>query len=87
MDLSLPSLSGIQATTVLKNHADTKGISVVAVSAHCGDARWREMALQLGCENCIAKPIDFAKLAPVLERYIEDEGTDSVFNKRTRRAE
>ena len=82
MDLSLPSLSGIQATTVLKNHADTKGISVVAVSAQCGDARWREMALQVGCENCIAKPIDFAELARVLERYIEDEGTDSVFDNK-----
>jgi two-component system, cell cycle response regulator DivK len=75
MDLSLPYLSGIQATTVLKNHADTKGISVVALSAHCADTRWREIALQVGCENCIPKPIDFAELARVLEPYFEDEGT------------
>ena len=71
MDLNLPYLSGIQATTVLKNHADTKSISVVALSAHCTDTQWREIALQVGCENCIPKPIDFGELARVLEPYIE----------------
>jgi CheY-like chemotaxis protein len=42
MDLSLPYLSGIQATTMLKNQTDTKSISVVAVSAHCAETRWRD---------------------------------------------
>jgi two-component system cell cycle response regulator DivK len=74
MDLSLPYLSGIQATTMLKNQTDTKSISLVAFSAHCAETRWREMALQVGCENCIAKPIDFAELSRVLEPYFEDEG-------------
>jgi two-component system cell cycle response regulator DivK len=73
MDLNLPDLSGLQATTILKNHTDTEAISVVALSAHCSDTRWREKAIQVGCENCITKPIDFAELARVLDSYFEEE--------------
>ena len=81
MDLNLPYLSGLQATTILKNHTDTKNISVVALSAHCADARWRELALQVGCEKCIAKPIDFAELARILEPYFdEDSDSGSITN-------
>src|SRR5215831_17205992 len=53
MDLNLPYLSGLQATTILKNHSDTKSIPVVALSAHCRETGWREKALGAGCENCL----------------------------------
>src|SRR5690349_12988407 len=62
MDLSLPQLSGLQATTMLKNRTDTKDIAVVAVSAHCTELSWREKAIQVGCEKCLPKPIDLAEL-------------------------
>ena len=42
MDLNLPQLNGIEATTILKNHTDNKNISVVALSSLCTDVRWRE---------------------------------------------
>ena len=73
MDLNLPELSGLQATTILKNHKDTKDISVVALSAHCTDLRWREKAFQAGCEKCIAKPIDFAELTRLLQPYFKED--------------
>ena len=78
MDLNLPRLSGLQATTILKNHTDTKGISVVALSAYCTDMRWREMALQVGCETCIAKPVDFAELTRVLARVFERNADSDI---------
>ena len=81
MDLSLPQLSGLQATTILKNQADTRGILVVALSAYCTDTRWRELALQVGCESCIAKPIDFAVLTRILSAYF-NEDLDSGFKNR-----
>jgi hypothetical protein len=56
---------------------------VVALSAHCGEARWRELALQVGCENCLAKPIDFAELGRVLERYLDgDSDSGSMQNEK-----
>jgi two-component system, cell cycle response regulator DivK len=72
MDLNLPQLSGLQATTILKNHTDTKDISVVALSAHCTDPRWREKAIQAGCEKCVAKPIDFVELTRLLQPYFKE---------------
>jgi two-component system cell cycle response regulator DivK len=73
MDISLPELNGLQATTILKNHTDTKNISVVALSALCTDVRWREKALQVGCDNCISKPIDFGELIRILRPYFTDD--------------
>src|SRR5262245_55089376 len=84
MDLNLPHLSGLQATLMLKNHADTEGISVVALSAFCTDASWREKAIQVGCENCITKPIDFAELTRVLSPYFKED-VDSRLDDYTER--
>jgi CheY-like chemotaxis protein len=73
MDLSLPEFNGIQATTILKNRTDTENISVVAVSSLCTDARWREKAIEVGCDSCIAKPIDSAELTRILRPYFKDD--------------
>jgi two-component system cell cycle response regulator DivK len=73
MDLNLPQLNGIQATTILKNHTDTENISVVALSSLCTDVRWREKAIAVGCDYCISKPIDFDELNRILRPYIKDE--------------
>ena len=81
MDLNLPQLSGLQATTILKNLTDTKDISVVALSAHCTDTRWRELAIDVGCEDCITKPIDFAELKRVLSSYLDGDAKSIGFDK------
>jgi two-component system cell cycle response regulator DivK len=73
MDLNLPQLNGIQAATILKSHTDTENISVIALSALCADVRWREKAIEIGCDNCIAKPIDFAELTRMLRPYFNDD--------------
>lgn len=57
MDLSLPLLSGWEATRVLKADPETSQTIVLAVTAHAmqGD---RERALAAGCDGFLAKPID-----------------------------
>ena len=57
MDLSLPVLSGWEATKEIKEDPDIASIPVVAVTAHAmhGD---RERALAAGCDGFIPKPID-----------------------------
>jgi CheY-like chemotaxis protein len=57
MDLSLPVLSGWEATRQIKNDAETASIIVLAVTAHAmqGD---RDRALAAGCDGFLSKPID-----------------------------
>src|SRR5262245_22940138 len=73
MDLNLPQLNGIQATTILKNHTDTEHISVVALSWLTSAVRRRENAMAAGCDTCISKPIDFDELNRILRPYFKDE--------------
>jgi CheY-like chemotaxis protein len=67
MDLSLPVLSGWEATRQIKRNPDTAGITVIAVTAHAmqGD---RERAMAAGCDGFLSKPIDE-------ENFQEEVGT------------
>ena len=57
MDLSLPVLSGWEATRQIKSDPATSSITVLAVTAHAmqGD---RDRALAAGCDGFLSKPID-----------------------------
>ena len=61
MDMSLPIMSGWDATTALKGDETTKAIPVLALTAHSmsGD---REQALAAGCDDFDTKPIDLPRL-------------------------
>ena len=61
MDLSLPVLDGWQATQRLKGSEETRTIPVIALSAHAmpGD---REKALEAGCDEYDAKPVNLPSL-------------------------
>ena len=61
MDLSLPVMDGWEATRRLKGSEETRSIPVIALSAHAmpGD---REKALEAGCDEYDAKPVNLPKL-------------------------
>ncbi|MBI1864864.1 MAG: response regulator [Nitrospirae bacterium] len=69
LDLSLPKKDGWSAAREMKDDAATRGIPVVAVSAHTmiGD---RESALASGCDDFLSKPIDKDELRRVVGRWI-----------------
>ena len=61
MDLSLPVLDGWEAARRIKQDPATKGIPVIALSAHALGGE-RERALAAGCDDYDTKPVDLARL-------------------------
>jgi len=69
MDLSLPVLSGWDATRRLKSSDATRGIPIIALSAHALDGE-RARALAAGCDDFETKPVDLARLLEKMQRLI-----------------
>jgi CheY-like chemotaxis protein len=61
MDMSLPVIDGWEATRRLKANDATRGIPVIALTAHAmaGD---REKAIEVGCEDYDTKPVELSRL-------------------------
>lgn len=69
MDLNMPVMDGIEATRCLRARPEMAGVPVVAVTAHCGDGDWEQKARAAGCDECVAKPVNFDLLDKVLARF------------------
>src|SRR5438094_2502815 len=57
MDISIPIIDGWEATQVLKHEPSTKGIPIIALTAHAL-ASDREKAMEVGCDGYLAKPCE-----------------------------
>jgi two-component system cell cycle response regulator DivK len=69
MDMSLPVMTGWDATRELKADPDTKTIPVIALTAHAmqGD---REQAMEAGCEDFDTKPVELKRLLEKMEKLL-----------------
>jgi len=61
MDMSLPVLDGWEATRQVKANPATKGIPVIALTAHAM-VQDKEKALAAGCDEFDTKPVELARL-------------------------
>jgi CheY-like chemotaxis protein len=71
MDMDLPIIDGWEATRRVKADASTRGIPVIALTAHAmvGD---RDKAMAAGCDDYDTKPIDFSRLLGKIETLLGD---------------
>jgi two-component system, cell cycle response regulator DivK len=69
MDINLPDIDGLEATSRLKAEADTAAIPIIALTANAmvGD---REKALQAGCDGYLPKPISRQDLLTTVAEFI-----------------
>jgi two-component system, cell cycle response regulator DivK len=70
MDLNLPDVDGWEATQSIKGTPETQAIPIMAMTAHAiaGD---QERALQAGCDDYHAKPVEFTRLLEQIEALLK----------------
>lgn len=73
MDVSMPHLSGFEATRLLRNSRNADGMRIVALTAHAMDSA-REEAESAGCDAFATKPVDFPALVALIERLTAGRG-------------
>jgi CheY-like chemotaxis protein len=69
MDMSLPVIDGWEATRQLKASPATRGIPVVALTAHAMSTD-REKALEAGCDAYETKPVELPRLLETMEKLL-----------------
>lgn len=68
MDVSLPKMAGLEATKEIRKLANAEHIPIICVTAHSGDVP--KKAIEVGCKEVVAKPIDIGKLPDIIARYL-----------------
>ena len=61
MDVALGEMDGWQATRLIKADGRTRGIPVIALTAHALDSD-RQKSVEVGCSDFDTKPVDLARL-------------------------
>ena len=69
MDMSLPVIDGWEATRQIKSDESTRGIPVVALTAHAMSTD-REKAMEAGCDAYETKPVELPKLLETMEKLL-----------------
>ena len=71
MDMGLPVIDGWEATRRLKADPLTRGIPVIALTAHAMAAD-RDKCLAAGCDDFDTKPVDIARLLGKIQALVRD---------------
>jgi CheY-like chemotaxis protein len=69
MDMSLPVMDGWEATRRLEADDGTRGIPVVALTAHAMSTD-REKALEAGCDAYETKPVELPRLLETMDQLL-----------------
>ena len=67
MDMQMPVVDGFEAARRLRSHGYDRPIIAITAYATEGD---REECVRFGCNDHITKPIDWSRLAAILEKWL-----------------
>jgi CheY-like chemotaxis protein len=70
MDMSLPIIDGWEATRQLKADAATRGIPIIALTAHAM-ASDEQKSREAGCDDFDTKPIELPRLLGKIEALLQ----------------
>jgi two-component system, cell cycle response regulator DivK len=70
MDISLPEMDGWEVINLLKAKEATRHIPIIVVTVHAL-VNDRAKALEVGCDGCHIKPIDFARLTDKIDLLLK----------------
>jgi two-component system, cell cycle response regulator DivK len=79
MDINLPDIDGMEATSRLKANSQMLHIPIIALTANAmhGD---RERFLEAGCDGYLAKPVSKNELLNTVAFYLENDTEDEQGN-------
>ena len=72
MDIQLPGMAGLEATKIINEDDDLKGIPIVALTSYAmqGD---EEKAKRAGCSGYLTKPIDTRSFLDYIRNIIDQK--------------
>ncbi|MBF0287026.1 MAG: response regulator [SAR324 cluster bacterium] len=77
MDISMPGMSGIEATQKIRQIPSIHDIPIIAISAEAFQEQ-QQTAFRAGVSDYLTKPLDIAKLVRILVKYLECERPDDI---------
>jgi two-component system, cell cycle response regulator DivK len=69
MDVGLPGIDGWEATLRLKGDPETRGIPIIALTAHALSEH-RARAFEVGCDDYLAKPVEPREVLATVRRHL-----------------
>ena len=70
MDLGLAKIDGWEATRQLKTTVKTSHVPIIAVTGYVMEGD-RDKALEAGCDEYSAKPVDFGRLQEMIQALLQ----------------
>jgi two-component system cell cycle response regulator DivK len=77
MDIFMPLMNGIKATSLIRLNPKTKHIPILAATANAAEGD-RERCLAAGCDDYIPKPFTYQKLIAVINELLKCRGKQSM---------
>jgi two-component system, sensor histidine kinase and response regulator len=70
MDVQMPEMDGMQATSRIRQHWSSDRLPIIAMTAHAYEAD-RQRCLDVGMNDHVSKPVDPALLIRTLDRWLK----------------
>jgi len=69
MDLQMPRMGGIEATSIIRTKSELKGLPIIALTAHVSEFR-KDQCLTAGMNDYLTKPFQASQLEHVLDKWL-----------------